>query len=43
MWRINVPALKENFSEFSKFPDIRSYKFDGSVLFVAGETSDYIL
>ncbi|KAF2880817.1 hypothetical protein ILUMI_25350 [Ignelater luminosus] len=43
IWKVNVQALMENFSEhIADFPDVSGYNFNGSVLFVAGETSDYI-
>ncbi len=42
-WQINLPALKAGLSDLHGFPDFTGKSYDGPVLFVGGEKSDYIL
>jgi abhydrolase domain-containing protein 11 len=43
-WRINLEALERNFIEnIAQFPDLTGVKrYDGPVLFIGGERSDYL-
>nr|CAH7741059.1 unnamed protein product [Callosobruchus chinensis] len=41
-WRFNINALLNNFEYISAFPIIHNITYDGPVLFVGGEKSDFI-
>lgn len=43
-WRVNLPALKENFqSHISNFPsNLKGLQYCGPTLFIGGSLSDYI-
>ncbi|XP_011555819.3 protein ABHD11 [Plutella xylostella] len=43
-WRVNIPALKENFqSHIASFPsNLKGLQFSGPSLFIGGSQSDYI-
>lgn len=43
-WRVNIPALKENFqSQIANFPsNLRGLQYCGPTLFIGGSLSDYI-
>lgn len=42
-WRINLPALEQNFAtKIAVFPDVGNKTFNGPTLFLGGSNSDYI-
>nr|CAI5834017.1 unnamed protein product [Callosobruchus analis] len=41
-WRINIPALMENFNNIARFPMVNDVHYDGPILFVAGGYSDFV-
>lgn len=42
-WRLNISALLANYRKYiGTFPAVNGAKFDGPVLFVGGEKSDFM-
>ncbi|NDK30915.1 alpha/beta fold hydrolase [Nesterenkonia haasae] len=41
-WRVNLKLLRDSLPTIAGFPDIEDTAYDGPVLWVAGEKSDYI-
>lgn len=41
-WMCNVDALKSDFENIAKFPNMSGAKYEGPVLFIGGDQSNYI-
>jgi esterase len=41
-WRVNLDAIAAHMDDLTGFPDVEGFVYDGRVLFVSGEQSDYV-
>lgn len=41
-WQCNPDTLKSHFNEIATFPDVTGKKYEGPVLFIGGDQSNYI-
>ncbi|KAJ8984150.1 hypothetical protein NQ317_017801 [Molorchus minor] len=41
-WRVNIPVLLANFNNIANFPLLNDMQYNGPVLFVGGDNSDFI-
>ncbi|XP_060533375.1 protein ABHD11-like isoform X2 [Cylas formicarius] len=41
-WRVNIPALLQNFNNITRFPLLNDMQYKGSTLFIGGANSDFI-